>query len=139
MFIYDEFDKPKYIISPHYPTGIREVFQSLEYTEPKEYVNMSRYNNTRCIIDNKTGNIYHETYNDYHISESSNDRFYTVTVKTEDRLDIISMMFYGSPLNWWIIALTNNIIDPFDVKAGTILRIPPIISLYEEGGIYHNG
>ena len=53
----------------------------------------------------------------------------------EDRLDIISTSFYGTPKYWWVIAMANNIIDPFTLEIGTNLRIPPIISLYNKGGV----
>ena len=56
----------------------------------------------------------------------------------ENRLDIISMSIYGTPRYWWVIALANDIIDPFDVPVGTELRIPLIETLFNKGGILSN-
>lgn len=32
----------------------------------------------------------------------------------EHRPDLISNLFYGSPSNWWLLMLVNNISDPFE-------------------------
>lgn len=32
----------------------------------------------------------------------------------EHRPDLISNVFYGSPKNWWLLMLVNNIVDPFE-------------------------
>ena len=49
---------------------------------------------------------------------------------------MISANFYGTPRYWWVIALANYIIDPFEVPVGLQLRIPPLISLYNKGGVF---
>ena len=47
--------------------------------------------------------------------------------KENDRLDLISNIFYNRPDLWWYI-LENNpeIKDPNNIAAGTILRIPNV-------------
>lgn len=32
----------------------------------------------------------------------------------QHRPDLISNLFYGSPSNWWLLMLVNNISDPFE-------------------------
>ena len=32
----------------------------------------------------------------------------------EHRPDLISNVFYGTPRNWWLLMLVNNINDPFE-------------------------
>lgn len=32
----------------------------------------------------------------------------------EHRPDLISNVFYGTPKNWWLLMLVNNITDPFE-------------------------
>lgn len=52
---------------------------------------------------------------------------YSTTVVTEfeaDRLDLVSQRVYNTPVNWWIIARFNAIINPNVVPAGTQLKIP---------------
>lgn len=52
---------------------------------------------------------------------------YNMTVVTEfevDRLDLVSQRVYNTPVNWWIIARFNAIINPNAVPSGTQLKIP---------------
>lgn len=54
---------------------------------------------------------------------------YTVPSSEENRLDLIALKFYGISHLYWIICYMNNIKDPLDVPAGTILFIPSISGL----------
>lgn len=64
----------------------------------------------------------------------SNYPYDNVTVlSTEDgRLDLVSYRVYNTPINWWIIARFNGIINPDSVKAGDTLRIPRNIQLWKK-------
>lgn len=42
-----------------------------------------------------------------------------------NRLDNIAYKYYGTPELFWIIMVTNDIIDPFSIKNGAVLRILP--------------
>ena len=57
-----------------------------------------------------------------------------VEASEENRLDIISNIYYGTPSLYWAIAMANNIIDPMVVVKGTVLRIPSYESLFVTGG-----
>jgi len=85
---------------------------------------------TERIEDNINGVEYHETYDKKDIPLSNADIYVTVDLKTKDRLDIISTNVYGYSLYWWVIAMANNIIDPFDIPIGTVLRVPQLASIY---------
>jgi len=122
-------------VSPSYLEELRDVFEPLQYYVPKEYKNNSRYSRLRRLYDKDKGVYFHENWTQKFIDESSSDQYYTVTESEKDRLDLIAYSFYGTPKYWWVIAIANYIIDPFDVPVGTYLRIPPILSLYNEGGI----
>ncbi|WP_304393179.1 hypothetical protein [uncultured Clostridium sp.] len=124
-------------ISPAYLAQFREKFYDIEYLSPRVYKDISRYKNVRRIQDESTGKIYHETMNQYLVDESKDDIIFEVNVETENRLDMISQIYYTTPKYWWVIAQANYIIDPFDVPYGTRLRIPPLTSLYNEGGILY--
>lgn len=126
-------------ISPSFLARIREIYSSPEYHDPARYRFVSRYSNVRRILDSESARLYHETINKQEIPETSDDIYYTVDNTSINRLDIISNRYYDTPLYWWIIAIANNIIDPFDIKLGTVLRIPPLTSLYMNGGILSNG
>ena len=125
----------RYNVSPQYLEEMREEFTMRSYLKPRQYVNNSRYTKIRRLQDEETGKIYNENWIAQTIDKSSEDQFYVVTMSEEDRLDIISTSFYGTPKYWWVIAIANNIIDPFTLEIGTNLRIPPIISLYNKGGV----
>lgn len=124
-------------ISPAYLAQFREKFYDIEYLYPRIYKNVSRYKNVRQIQDEDTGKIYHETMNQYFVDDSNEDMSYVVDVETTNRLDLISQIVYTTPKYWWVIAQANYIIDPFDVPYGTVLRIPVLSSLYNDGGILY--
>lgn len=56
---------------------------------------------------------------------NADDTNYVVEKKFEGRLDLIAAVFLGEPRYWWLIAMHNNILDPFnEVLEGTVLYIP---------------
>ena len=124
-------------ISPAYLAQFREVFEDLNYLSPRIYKDVSRYKNVRQIQDKETAKIYHETMNQYTVAKAEEETTYIVGVETENRLDLVSFRVYTTAKYWWVIALANYILDPFDVPYGTVLRIPPLSQLYEEGGILY--
>ena len=45
----------------------------------------------------------------------------------EHRPDLISNLFYGTPKNWWLLMLVNEITDPFEgFKVNQRILIPKI-------------
>lgn len=57
------------------------------------------------------------------ILEQPDDVFHQVT--GTDRIDSLAMLYYGSPVLWWIIAAANDLeLLPVDLQTGDILRIP---------------
>lgn len=121
-------------VSPISQASIRENFGGIEYLPTILYKNASRYKSLRTIQDNN-GNIYHESWVQKIVDKSADDEYFTVTEIEENRLDIVATKFYNTPRYWWVVALANYIIDPFDIPIGTRLRIPPLISLYNSGGV----
>lgn len=127
----------KYIYPTSYNSfGVDRVIYELpkEY-EPKRYNHVCRYSNINRLYDDKFSIYYHEFGSKFEIPESDNDEFHKVLLKEENRLDIISNNYYGTPLYWWIIAAANNIQDAFEVPMNTVLRIPPLAILFDVGGI----
>lgn len=110
--------------------GLRAEYSFPTYLSAEYYNYVSRYSKIRRIQDNNE--IFHETFNNYKIPENSSDVYITVTDPVENRLDIISCRYYKSPIMWWVIAIANNIIDPFtEIPTGTVLRIPELTSVYQ--------
>jgi hypothetical protein len=53
--------------------------------------------------------------------------FFLYTWAQKDRIDLIANKFLGDPSLWWIIMDYNpEVVDPFDISVGTILRIPGV-------------
>lgn len=126
-------------VSPTYVQQYRRIYYEREYGNPVVYPNASRYTNIRTLTDKDTGNVYHENWIQKFVDKDSNDTYMTVSIREKDRLDIISNDYYGTPNYWWVIALANYIIDPFNIPVGLYLRIPQISSLYNQGGVLSNG
>ena len=135
MQIKPQYSRLKSDVSPEYLAQNREIFTDIEYLPKVYYKNTSRYKNLRTIQDNESGKLHHESWFQKFVDYSDEDEYYTVTMETENRLDIIAEYYYNSARYWWIIACANYIFDPFDIPKGTKLRIPPLVSLYNEGGI----
>lgn len=95
---------------------------------------MSRYSNLKRLV-NLNGDTYIESPNKFEIKESNHDIYYAVEKGYENRLDLISNKFYGTPLMYWAIAVMNHIDNPLDVPSGVVLRIPAIESIYDTGVI----
>lgn len=134
------------------PESVRRISQPLTYYSPRQYAKTSRYKKVRTLKTahdvhpnkfipqshrNNQCKEYHESIYNRGVKFSSDDIYYVVTDKTENRLDIIALMYYDSASLWWIIAQANiNIIfNVFNVPRGTVLRVPPLASLYKSGGI----
>lgn len=53
--------------------------------------------------------------------------FYHYTWVERDRIDYIAEEFLGAADFWWVIMDFNpEIIDPFDIPVGTVIRIPNV-------------
>ena len=106
---------------------------ALSYTSPRQYKQISRYGIYRQITDSVESVTYLESVNDIKI-HSDTSRYHVVEPGEQNRLDIISRKYYGTPTLYWVIAMANNIIDPTVVVTGSILEIPSYESLNENGG-----
>lgn len=123
-------------VSPAYLDEFREHYNKIEYEPAISYKNNSRYSKLRTYYDDVKNRRIHETWNQTVIQNTSQDQYFTVTKTEENRLDIISNYFYYTGKYWWVVAMANYILDPFDVPVGMYLRIPPISALYGEGGVF---
>lgn len=120
-----------------YMAEIRPRYYFVDYYSPYDYYELSRYRDIRRIKTEDDNTLIHETMYDFKLPESEEDVYHTVTAAEEGRIDVISLIAYSNSKYWWIIALANNIIDPLnEIKEGTVLRIPTITSLYQQGSIF---
>lgn len=58
--------------------------------------------------------------------------FFTVDAVTENRLDLISLKYYGNYDLGWLIVEHNNILDPIEgIRIGMVLKIPALDEYYQ--------
>jgi hypothetical protein len=58
--------------------------------------------------------------------------YYRIVEADVMRPDLISYKVYGTVDYWWIVLFVNDIEDPLDdITAGTILKIPNILDIYQ--------
>lgn len=128
--------REEYIYPNEYGISIpRRIYREQSIYSPRDYRYLSRYAKSNRLFDDDFGIFYHSRYEKKVIPTSDADSYITVDLVTKDRLDIVAYNFYGYSLYWWIIAIANDIIDPFNVPIGTVLRIPPLSSLYDKGSV----
>lgn len=99
------------------------------YSVCRDFDHISRYKGLRQVIhegDKPARYIALETVNSVQSSVPVN--YYTVTKQMENRLDLISYKFLGSPTYAWVIAYINDISDGFTCPEGMSLAIPTSIS-----------
>ena len=80
-----------------------------------EYSQTSRYYNVDTEFDLPQINLLNTNYS-YDTA--------TVLANESGMLDLVSLRMYNTPVNWWIIAQFNSIINPETAVAGTVLKIP---------------
>ena len=76
-----------------------------------------------------------ESQNRIIIPKSDSDIYHEVQAGEEGRLDLISHQYYGTPLYWWGIAYASNVFDPFSIKVGDTLRVPPLMNIVSLKGV----
>lgn len=104
---------------------------NINYVPNTDYIpgEVSRYKILRKIQELDSNEAYLETQNQRFIAQTNQDVWHTVSVGERNRLDIIANIYYKDPTMWWAIAMANEMISPFFVSEGTILRIPSINTL----------
>jgi nucleoid-associated protein YgaU len=76
-----------------------------------DYANDSRLNTNNISV--------------YRVFPTAGYRFLTYTWTSEDRIDVIATQFLGSSNLWWkIMDINPEIISPFSITPGTVIRIP---------------
>ena len=71
---------------------------------------------------NKEGKRHYEGSLYPTIPIETSDRW--IYTKFGDRLDSLSLKYFGATQYWWILAQANNITGTLHIKPGTHLRIP---------------
>lgn len=72
--------------------------------------------------DSRNGNYNYTVLREFPYESSS---FYYYTWNKADRIDLVAHVLLGDPLQWWRLMDYNpEISNPFDIAAGTQLRVP---------------
>lgn len=104
----------------------------MNITEYRKLTNQTLGNSSQLKlfkIGNEISNNtkYLNIFRSYILNKSNLNKssFYDLyEVDNDDWLDTIAFKVYGSPALWWIIAIVNDISNPFeDLETGNILRI----------------
>ena len=67
------------------------------------------------------------------IPKDNSDLVYYVENQYENRIDLISAIFYGDARYWWVIAQVNDLLDPYsEIFPGRMLIIPTKTRLFSE-------
>ena len=78
-------------------------------------------------FQNVDGRMFFGTFNPPAFPVSPTDTFHTVRQGEPLRLDLLSYQFYRTPELWWVLALVNDILSPFDdIEIGDVLRVPSL-------------
>ncbi len=86
----------------------------------------SRYNNG-LVTKNRAGKSFLVLRQPLNLVEDAGDVLVTVDNRFVNRPDLVADLAYGDSTLWWVIYDFNGIRDPlFDLKLGTILRIPAL-------------
>ena len=105
-------------------------YKGIEYSTCKNFDHISRYKRLRQVIHYLEGNQRFTTLeiqNSYSY-KGVEAEYYTVTVDRENRLDLISNDYFGTPTYAWVISYINGIPDAYTVHEGQMLLIPVNIS-----------
>lgn len=93
----------------------------------------SRYKHTPIYKNPDDGQFYYGIWTIPQIDEQPQDTYYTVKVTENLRLDKIAQIIYGNYLLWWVIAVANDIVDPFtELEVGQVIRIPFLPYIYSK-------
>lgn len=57
------------------------------------------------------------------------DSTIVVTGRLVNRLDLVSLQYYGTPKYWWVLAYYNNFKNPFLLPHGTVMQVPSFTTL----------
>lgn len=84
----------------------------------------SRYYYTNYVKDENNYIVFNLFQTVSYDNDTSNIRYHIVTDSEANRLDKIAQKYYNDSTYWWLIAIANNIINPFILTAGTTIKIP---------------
>ena len=119
---------------PRNPDYHQDAELSSTYFRPVS--NLSRYKTYKRIINETHQPLQLKLVNGVTREKYYLGTYHTVSLREENRLDIIANEEYGDQSLYWIIAMANNIIDPFNVKQGTVLKIPQVATVSMKGGYF---
>ena len=98
-----------------------------EFIEQVAYVNMHHIVSNSKLYKFDSGVVPMFAKNFNALPEYVNgETIHRVSPLEVNRLDLISWKYYHTPELFWVIAAVNNILNLFELKEGTMLRILPL-------------
>jgi len=98
----------------------------------KTFLPTSRYKKT-SIYKGSDNQYYYGVWKVPKIDPQPVDVYHTIATGEDLRLDAIAYKYYGNYQLWWVIAVANNILDPFtELKIGQTIRIPYLPYIFSD-------
>ena len=116
-------------LSKSYIKSIKDYRTDIRYIDSNASNYDSRYEKTKLIYDVKSNKTYHSIKFRQIYYETSKDKYFKVTSREKDRLDIVAQDYYKDASKWWIIAYANDLTNCFYLPIGVVLRIPYLPNL----------
>lgn len=93
--------------------------------------NLRLYN---VLQDTKDKEIFLNIFRSYNVNEdiyNNESLFDYYTIQEDDWLDSISVFHYRTPYLWWLVALFNNINNPYEeLEEGKVIRVLRYNNIY---------
>ncbi len=105
---------------------------SVGYTKIPRKNASSRYYFTPYIKDS-SGIVLTDLYKPPVYNDTDTYIYHNVSELERNRIDIVALKYYEDPTYWWIIAVANQLINPFIITPGTVLKVPTKLSYYLKG------
>lgn len=87
------------------------------------------------VLELEDRKLTYETMENIEFPSTNKDKYHEVKTEETNRLDKIAYRYYRNPTLWWVIAYANDILDPFQLERGELLRIPAKSSVYGKNGV----
>lgn len=113
---------------------IQEIDKTFYERTGIRLLNTSMLNSFKVLKEVQTGTNFLNLFTAYKLNKGLNDRFVFDTYEVDQSVwwDDISKIHYGTPYLWWVIALTNGVLNPFEeLEHGKNIKILKPSLLYQ--------
>lgn len=113
---------------------IEQIDETFYEVTGTRLLNTSMLNSFKILKEIETGTNFLDLFTSYQVNPKLNDKFVFDNFEVDSSMwwDDISKLHYDTPYLWWVIALTNGIINPFEeLEYGKSIKILKPSLLYQ--------